>query len=363
MNKTAVVTIVSVLVLLILGSIIYYANTPSTNSVVINSDTDTTTQTSQPVARVAGAPLVNTLSKVASTDTTVVLTGQVTPNGAPTNYWYEYGRTANLGSKSTTQMLGSGYVKFNTPAYITGLSKNAQYYFRLVAENQFEKVAGDQYSFKTTDGVSSPIGGTPLIKTLAVTNVSRNTANLNGEVNPNQASTDYWFEYGKTANLGETSAIISVGSGDTKLNESALISGLDALTTYYFRVNAQNQFGTVNGSVLNFKTSGPVTTAVPKVINLKATSVSDTDATLHASVNPNGAETIYWFEYSTDSQFGSVSLKKTDEVTLGANTNITSVKEDISNLAKDTTYYFRVVAKNSVGTVYVDSLSFKTNKK
>src|SRR5665647_1541083 len=109
MNKTTGITIVSIAALLIVGGIIYYANTGSVTPIVVDNNTNTT-QTSQPGTNVAGVPVTVTQSGAIPTDTTAVLTGQVTPNGALTNYWYEYGLTANLGSKSTTQMLGSGFM-------------------------------------------------------------------------------------------------------------------------------------------------------------------------------------------------------------------------------------------------------------
>lgn len=362
MNKTTGITIVSILALLIIGGIIYNINKTPALPITAVDNTNTVVDT-QTQAREVGAPVVVTKSNTVPTDTTAVLTGSVTPNGAFTNYWYEYGLTTGLGIGSKSQMLGSGFVNLNAPAYITGLTKNTQYYFRLVAENQYGKVAGQQYSFKTTDGVAAPVGSAPLIKTLAASSISRNAVNLNGEVTPNQSTTEYWFEYGKTANLGDTSASASIGNGSAKLSESVSISNLEAGTTYYFRINAQNQFGTVNGSILNFKTSGPLVLVVPSVTAQKAINVSTSSATLRALVNPNNVVTSYWFEYSTDSVFSTGATKITDNANLGADKNTTSVKADISDLSIDTTYYFRLVAKNSVGEVFGTALTFKTAKK
>lgn len=370
MNRTAGVLAI-ILAIIVIGGVAYYAtdnNIPSETATSTPTGTGGTEQTNTnvtityvPETRQGGMPIVVTNSNAIPTDTTVVLTGNIIPNGAFTTYWYEYGLTANLGLKAATQLLGSGYVNYKSPSYITGLAKNTTYFYRLVAENQFGKVAGNQYSFKTTSGVAVPVGSAPISKTLAATGISRNTANLNGEVTPNMVMTEYWFEFGKTANLGNTTALSSVGSGSAKVSESISLSNLSPATTYYFRINAQNQFGTVNGGILNFTTSGPVSvTGAPNVSTEKATAVTGSSAKLHGNVNPNGRETTYWFEYSTDSLLGSVLLKETNHIVLGSGSDNASVSTDIASLASKTTYYFRIVGENNLGTSRGERLTLKT---
>jgi phosphodiesterase/alkaline phosphatase D-like protein len=310
--------------------------------------------------RTAGAPMLVSSNRAIPTDTTVVLTGATTPNGASTNYWYEYGPTSALGSKTTSQSVGSGYVSIKTPAYIVGLTKDTSYYYRLVAENRLGKVVGDVFTFRTSTNTPAPVGSAPRTVTLAANAVGRTSANLRGEVTPNQADTEYWFEYGKTAELGNTSALVALGNGSAKLSASLTLSDLDPLTTYYFRINAQNQFGTVNGSILNFKTTGPAGASAPVATTRSATSVATSTAILRGTVNPNDADTTYWFEYSTDSLFGSVLLSSTGHQQAGSGTGSVSVEADLSGLTSNTTYYYRVVAQNNLGTTRGDRETFKT---
>lgn len=367
MNKSiAVVGIIVALV--VIGGVAFYTsqnpalptgNTTSTPTVSTNTDQANTTpvQTQEQ----AGMPIVTTHASVAPTDTTAVVTGVVTPNGAFTSYWYEYG-TSDLGTKipSPRQTIGSGFVSIPAPGYITGLVKDTTYYFRLIAENQYGKIAGVQYSFQTSHGNPPPVGSIPTTKTLAASGISRGAANLNGEVTPNRASTQYWFEYGKTTNLGNITGFVSVGDGTAKISALASLSDLNPLTTYYFRLNAQNQFGTVIGAVLNFRTAGPPSSATPSATTKKATDVSTSTVTLRGAVNPNGAETTYWFEYSTDSLFGSVLLRSTERKSAGANTNTMSVEAGVSGLSMETNYYFRLVAQNNLGIVRGENMTFKT---
>lgn len=205
----------------------------------------------------ATSPIAVTSSTVSPSATTVIVSGSVSPRGAFTNYWYEYGKTSDLGIKTANQTMGSGFVSIQAPAYITELSKNTTYYFKLVAENQYGKVAGNQYTFRTTESTPPPVGSAPSVKTVTANGISKTTANINGEITVNKSETQYWFEYGKTAQLGNTSAFFSAANTGDKSLVSISLSNLDPSTGYYFRINAQNRFGTINGSILNFKTLGP----------------------------------------------------------------------------------------------------------
>lgn len=360
-NKTVLGGIVAVV---IIAGLLYFV-TQETNlfsnmatSTPVGSIDNTDNTDNTPTGSV---PRAITGSTATPTDTTVVVVGTVTPNGAFTNYWYEFGTTVNLGNKTSTHNIGSGYTSIPSPAYITGLTKKTTYFFRLVAENQFGSVAGNQYSFKTTDGVPAPVGSAPSIKTAAASSISRTSANVNGEVNPNRATTQYWFEYGKSRNLGNVTGLASAGSGSANGPASATIANLDPATTYYFRMNAQNQFGTINGTILSFKTAGPATTTtIPSATTRSATAISTSTATLRGTVDPNGAETTYWFEYSTENLLGALLLKTTPQKSAGSGTSNVSVSADISALNPDTRYYFRLATQNEAGTTRGDRETFRT---
>ncbi|HEY4518119.1 MAG TPA: hypothetical protein VJG48_00660, partial [Candidatus Paceibacterota bacterium] len=307
----------------------------------------------------AGAPVVATNKNAIPTDTTVVLTGVVNPNGAFTSYWYDYGTTQEMTKVSATQMLGSGFVNLSAPVYITGLTKDTTYYFRLNAKNEFGQVSDGQYSFVTTQGYQPPVGSAPTVKTITASGITASTANLDGQVTPNKSVTQFWFEYGTTANLGNTTNLVSVGDGTVVVPASASLTGLAPATTYY-RINAQNQFGTVNGSILTFKT-GPAISVVTTVKTNPASKVGATTATVHGSVNPGGIETTYWFEYGPGVLEGELlSMRVTTKKSVGNGSGTVEVSSDLSDLKPNTTYPFRLVARNSRGTVIGDWLSFKT---
>lgn len=368
MNTTTAI-VGGVVAVLIIGGLIFYntgtTNSSSTNTVPISVSTGNggnTGQVSPPEKpQTPGVPNVVTSAKAFPADTTVVVTGSVIPNGAFTNYWYEFGTTEGLGNKTSTQNIGSGYAEIPAPTYITKLPKDTTYFFRLVAQNKFGTVAGSVYSFKTTHDMPTPVvGGLPNVKTVSASGIARTKANLNGEVTPNKAMTVHWFEYGQTPNLGSTTALVSVGDGSTKVSASIALSDLEPATTYYFRLNAQNQFGTENGSILNFKTDGPPRALPPSVTTKPATNIGTSTAVLMGTINPGGEKATYWFEYSTDSLLGSVLIHSTDRFTGESPSKNISAESKLSGLNPNTNYYFRLVAENEEGVTRGERQTFKT---
>jgi phosphodiesterase/alkaline phosphatase D-like protein len=126
----------------------------------------------------------------------------------------------------------------------------------LSAKNALGTVNGATQSFSTNNNPPTQ-GSVPSASTNAAEDVTRISATLNARVNPHASQTTYWFEYGDDTDFGSVSAFQSSGNGDTSTSVSAGVSGLNPLTKYYFRINAQNQFGTVNGATQNFTTKGP----------------------------------------------------------------------------------------------------------
>ena len=100
----------------------------------------------------------------------------------------------------------------------------------------------------------------PSAATGTASNVSFNTATLQGVTNPNNASTTYYFDYGTTFGYGSSTAVISAGSGSGDVSARASLPGLTANTTYHYRRVAVNKFGTTYGNDVTFTTSPPVIT-------------------------------------------------------------------------------------------------------
>ena len=92
-------------------------------------------------------------------------------------------------------------------------------------------------------------------------------------------------------------------------------------------------------------------------IPLAATAISDTSATFNGSVNAQGAATATSFEYGLTSSYGSSIVASPASV--GGST-ATAVSGMLSGLPPGTTYHYRVVTMNALGTVRGADLSFAT---
>jgi phosphodiesterase/alkaline phosphatase D-like protein len=365
MNQNIIIGIIVALIVVVGGYVLITSNSVSTTAPTTEA-TSTTPATenpsSNPTSAVtnASAPSVVTNTNSAPTNSTAVVTGSVTPNGAPTAYWYEYGQSTALGNTTPQQTIGSGFSAIASPGYITGLSTNTTYYFRLSAQNSFGTIHGATYSFATNNNPPGQ-GSPPSANTDAATSLTSTSAVLNAHLNAHSSPTTFWFEYGVTNSFGNVSGFQQGGSSNTSIAVSAAISGLNPLTTYYFRVNEQNQYGTVNGGTQTFTTTGPAASKAPVVTTQVASPVNTQSATLRGTVNPSGTQTSSWFEYSTDSLLGSVLLSSTSHKSVGAGSTTVSLQVNISGLKSKTTYYYHTVAQSSAGIVRGNTLSFKTN--
>ncbi len=86
--------------------------------------------------------------------------------------------------------------------------------------------------------------------------------------------------------------------------------------------------------------------ARPVVETKPATAVGETGATLNGAVNPEGVETKYYFQYGTTEAYG----KTTSEVSAGFYRSNLAVSQTVTGLLADTTYHYRIVATNALGT-------------
>ncbi len=362
MNKN---TVIGLLILIIIIGLGYYISTK--DKVMVDNTTvlpviteEGTTPTPTSTVATPAAPIVVTNSNANTSSSTAAVTGTVKPNGAATTYWYEYGETTALGTRSTSQAIGSGYYVTPTPAFITGLKANTLYYYRLSAQNKFGTVNGTTYTFQT-NMTSPPQAKAPSTRTNAAGDIARTSATINGQVNPNGTDTSYWYEYGTDNSFGSVTGYRATNSGTTFMSVPMSLTGLEPLTKYYFRLNAQNQYGTVNGTTMNFTTSGPAQSSKPSVETLNASSISSSDAVFNGRINPNDAQTTYWFEYSTDSLLGNLIGSGTPKRTLsGMDTQ--EVEINVNNLSSNTKYYYRLVGMNDHGTVYGKTVSFTTKR-
>ena len=125
--------------------------------------------------------------------------------------------------------------------------------------------------------------------------------------------------------------------------------------TYLFRVVTNK--GTGAATEVASSTGSFHTVAPPPVIGeVGAIQVQDTSARLVGTIDPRNSETGYVFEYGTTPALGF----STPPLAIGSGTEPITVSPVVGGLAKDTTYYFRLVATNLTGTVTSASKTLHT---
>jgi hypothetical protein len=181
------------------------------------------------------------------------------------------------------------------------------------------------------------------------------SASLNGKVDPERSETSYWFEYGETESYGTKIPIPaeSIGSGNSAIAVSQPVTGLTQGTTYHFRVAATNTVSTTYGADKTL-----TTLKSPKATTEAPTNVKGTGAKLNGTVNPEGSETSYYFEYGETESYGTKIPISPESV--GAGTSNVAVTKSLTGLTLKKTYHYRLVAESTAGTSKGEDKSFET---
>jgi phosphodiesterase/alkaline phosphatase D-like protein len=201
--------------------------------------------------------------------------------------------------------------------------------------------------------------------------VTRTTAKLEGEVNPDgQTVTSCEFEYGLTEAYGNTVACSSApGSGTSNVAVSAEVTGLTAGSTYHYRLLAGNSNGKHPGSDTQFTTLP----AVENVITEGVTAITAHTATVEGSFEPNGYDTHYRFEYFNLRSFELREIERLQAFFNGAPGSRTMlqdagsasedkhVTQELTGLPPNALLIaYRIVAENQFGQTIGSPKFFKT---
>lgn len=242
----------------------------------------------------------------------------------------------------------SGTVGGTFSRNITGLQADNIYYIRAFVTNSKGTIYGSNVvmDFNAT---------LPQVTTQSITNksIGNGSATFNGTIVSigDPAYTQKGFVYGLSQNPNvndDTKKIVS-GSGTGAFSSN--ITGLLINNTYYVRTYATNIGGTSYGTEMSFN----MTPILPSVITDSISNISATSATLNGNITNLGDPTYTerGFVYST---LTNPTISDTKIIVSGSGTGTYST--NATGLTAQTTYYVRAYAKNIIGTIYGNQVSF-----
>ena len=101
--------------------------------------------------------------------------------------------------------------------------------------------------------IASTVPTFPVALTLPATRMSNTVATLNGTVNSGSSATTAWFEWGLFPfNNSTTTAPLAVGSGNSFVTVSNVLSGLTPGVIYHGRIVASNALSVARGRTVRF---------------------------------------------------------------------------------------------------------------
>ncbi len=168
---------------------------------------------------------------------------------------------------------GKGEMKVHRVEFAIGGSNTVASYIAGTSGNPAEAPAPTTqgWTISATTGTSRgavspdtvPFRPIPLVQTLPAKGIRSSRAELDGSVNTLGQPTSVWFDWGPSVNYGNRTTIQSGNSDGLEKLVSQALSGLQADTTFHFRLVASNAFTMSFGSDQIFRTKGdqPITIA------------------------------------------------------------------------------------------------------
>jgi hypothetical protein len=208
----------------------------------------------------------------------------------------------------------------------------------------------------------------PVPVTGSASNIDDQGGTLAGTINPEGQAVTYQFAYGPSAsNLDQATTLVGGLSGSTATPVSAVLSDLNASTTYYFELRVITGGQTYQGLVQSFTTADapvppppppPPPPQNPVAGTGGASGVTLGSATIAGTVDPGGSSAVFYeFVYGTSAGALSQNTGLTEQP--GA-TSAVPVSAGLTGLLPGTTYYYRLDVTLDDTTVLGTAQSFTT---
>ena len=187
------------------------------------------------------------------------------------------------------------------------------------------------------------------------TGIHSTGAHFSGTVNPLGQPTVAKFEYSmdKGGSWSSTSGQ-ELGAGESVIPVSADVEDLIPNSSYEVRLTASNEVHQITSRSVEFSTPG----SAPGVTTGPSLEVSETSAAVTGRVNPFGLNSSYYFEYGTTTNYGQQTPGVPGAVGNGFTARL--VTRSLVGLEPGTTYHYRLVGANSIGTTRGADATFTT---
>ncbi len=331
----------------------------------------------------------------------------VNSNGSETMFWIEWGDSWVLGEATAAQSIGAGNDFIPTYDQVSGLSSGHVYYFRLAAQNGYGMTYTEIDSFRTIN--LNPDSGRGAVFSLYVQNNSpysrrlwlgvydgatycaddtlgegllppfppgqvfevrfvdprgfnpscfdqglyRDFRPLAGpdqidtfmvKVQPGSIGYPVTFEWPNIGNLYDGDAILTDPFGGAFVNID-----MKTVTSFILDNAALNNFLIITHSPNN--SPSPIAEADTVLFP------SGASAYLSGMVSPNGYNSTAWFEFGTTDSYGS----STDVKSVYTASIIARILGIVKGLSSNTTYHYRIAARNINGVFYGEDKTFITS--
>jgi hypothetical protein len=205
------------------------------------------------------------------------------------------------------------------------------------------------------------------VSTGAASSLTPTSATLNGNVNPEGTSVrSCIFEYGPETSYGSSAPCVPAVSAGAPLTGNALVavsaqlSGLTPGSTLHYRLLVTGENGSSAGE--DHTVAIPLVPPVLTDAEPSASNIARTRATLTGTIDPEGAQTTYYFVYGTSTAYGS--LTPVAQLTAGGSSDVAAGPVVVDELLPNTTYHYALVATNEPdstnGTVTGPDYTFTT---
>ncbi|MBE0541397.1 MAG: immunoglobulin domain-containing protein [Verrucomicrobia bacterium] len=269
------------------------------------------------------------------------------------------GPAANVGSAVATGTIAAGAtINQNTTVTVPQLSAGT-YYVWVIADNTSllsQSNTGNDFavsaSFTVTSPLLPPVPETP------------GTEGDVGHTIANLTPTFTWSggagatRYGLYVSKEPYGAANIIYSNVNLTGTSHQPSGnLQNGVKYRWNMTSFNSGGSESSVSPHLYFQTPASATGPAVQTTAPTQQSTTSARLNGTVNPNGLNTTWYFQYGTTTSFGQSTLAGA----FGAGiSTVQNVGYTIGGLAPNTLYHYRLVAQNSQGTSYGNNMTVQS---